>query len=267
MDIALVVSDVDGTLVTTDKRLTPATVAAVRRLQAAGIAFTLASSRPPIGLKALVEALDLSLPLGAFNGATIVRPDLSPVAQTLLQEDTAQAVAGRLEAAGVDLWIFAQGAWILRDPDGAYTDLEARTVGADPRVVPDLAPFLTSASKLVGVSRDVGLLHDLERDLSDAFAGRAAIHRSQPYYLDVTPPHVDKGRFVSWIAESLGIGPDRIATLGDAGNDVALFRRGRLSIAMGNAAPEVQRAASAITASNDADGFAEAVDRLILPRR
>ncbi len=263
MNIALVVSDVDGTLVTSDKRLTPATIAAVKRLDAAGIAFTVASARPPVGLASLVGPLNLRLPMGAFNGGTLVGPDLVPLATTLIPEVTARAVVEHLRGAGIDVWIFADGTWTLRDPDAPYVDLERRTLGVDPVVVGDLDPLLASAQKIVGVSRDTDGLARAEARLSDAFGARAGIGRSQPYYLDITPPGVSKGGFVIDIGRRLGIAPANIATLGDAGNDVAMFQASGLSFAMGNAAPEVRAAASAVTAGNDADGFAQAIARIV----
>lgn len=263
MDIALVVSDVDGTLVTDDKRLTPAAIAAVRRLGAAGIGFTLASSRPPIGLRPLAEALDLRLPLGAFNGSTVCTPDLRPISERLIPEAVARAAATRLDAAGIDVWVFADGAWNLRNPQAPYTDLERRTLQTEPHVVPDLSALLGRAAKIVGVSRDHAGLARLEEALAAELDGRAAVHCSQPYYLDVTPPGIDKGSFVADLGRQLGIPRERIATLGDAANDVALFRESGLSIAMGNAAPAVQRAASAVTADNNEDGFARAINRFV----
>ncbi|MGW5958135.1 Cof-type HAD-IIB family hydrolase [Methylorubrum thiocyanatum] len=263
MDIALVVSDVDGTLVTDDKRLTPAAIAAVRRLGAAGIGFTLASSRPPVGLRSLAEALDLRLPMGAFNGSTVCTPDLRPISERLIPEAVARAAATRLDAAGIDVWVFADGAWNLRNPQAPYTDLERRTLQTEPHVVPDLSALLGRAAKIVGVSRDHAGLARLEEALAAELDGRAAVHCSQPYYLDVTPPGIDKGSFVADLGLQLGIPRERIATLGDAANDVALFRESGLSIAMGNAAPAVQRAASAVTADNNEDGFARAINRFV----
>ena len=55
-----------------------------------------------------------------------------------------------------------------------------------------------------------------------------------------------------------------VVAIGDGHNDVAMFERSGLSIAMGNASPEVQRAADFVTASNDEDGFAQAIERLVL---
>ena len=263
--IALVISDVDGTLVTGDKRLTAATVAAVSRLRAAGIGFSIASARPPIGLRNLVAQLGLDLPMGAFNGASVVRPDLSPIEERLIPEPAARAALDQLLAAGLDIWVFAEGAWCLRDPNGPYTDLERRTIGAEPRVVADLGTLMGAASKIVGVSRDHAHLAACEAQIGAALADRATVHRSQAYYLDVTPPHLDKGRFVTWMSAHLGIPPERIATFGDAGNDRPMFARSGFSVAMGNAEAAVQAAAQAVTDSNDADGFAHGVARFILP--
>ncbi|PIK70707.1 hydrolase, partial [Methylobacterium frigidaeris] len=92
----------------------------------------------------------------------------------------------------------------------------------------------------------------------------AAVHRSQAYYLDVTPPHVDKGHFVARIAGELGTPLDRVAVLGDMANDTAMFARAGLSIAMGNASDAVKRAATHVTGTNEAEGFAEAVERYVL---
>ncbi|KAB1074196.1 HAD-IIB family hydrolase [Methylobacterium planeticum] len=264
-DIALVISDVDGTLVTTDKRVTPAVAAAVRRLGAAGIAFTVASSRPPVGLSGLVGALDLRLPMGAFNGATVVGPDLAILSETLIPEATAREAAARLEAAGLDLWVFAHGRWSLRDGQGPYTDVERRTLQAEPAIVDDLGPLLGAASKLVGVSPDFAHLAACETGIAEALGARAAVHRSQAYYLDVTPPGLDKGSFVTWMSRHLDIPEHRIATFGDAGNDSAMFARSGLAVAMGNAEPAVQASAGHVAAGNDADGFADGVARFLLP--
>lgn len=266
MPLALVVSDVDGTLVTPDKTLTPAAIAAARRLSEAGIGFTLCSSRPPFGLKGLVAALDLRLPLGAFNGGAIVAPDLAPIARTLIPAPTARRAAALMERAGLDIWVFADGLWAARDPEAAYVDLERRTLDADPTIVPDLGDLLGRAAKVVGVSADPALVRRAESELAEALGDAALVHRSQPYYLDVTPPGVSKGSFVAWLARRLGIARQDIATIGDAGNDRAMFEASGLSVAMGNAPPELRRAASFVTGDNRSEGFAAAIERLLASR-
>ncbi|WP_336488887.1 HAD-IIB family hydrolase [Methylobacterium nigriterrae] len=263
-DIALVITDVDGTLVTTDKRVTPAAAEAAGRLRAAGIGFTVASSRPPVGLASLVRELGLTLPMAAFNGASVVGPDLATLSETLIPEAVAREAAARLAAAGLDVWVFAHGRWSLRDGAAPYTDVERRTLQVEPDIVADLAPLLLAASKIVGVSPDFAHLAACEGEIAAALGAGAAVHRSQAYYLDVTPPGLDKGSFVGWMSRHLGIPPERIATFGDAGNDTALFAASGFSVAMGNAEPAVRARASAVTGTNDADGFARGVARFIL---
>src|SRR4249920_35120 len=84
--IAAVLTDVDGTLVTKDKVLTPRALQAVRQLRERGIVFTITSGRPPFGMRMLVEPLGLTMPMAAFNGGVIVLPDLSILDERLLPE-------------------------------------------------------------------------------------------------------------------------------------------------------------------------------------
>ena len=83
-DVRLVVADVDGTLVTPEKLLTPWARAVVRRIIKAGIGFTITSGRPPRGMKMLIEELQLENPITAFNGGLVVRPDLSIIREHLV---------------------------------------------------------------------------------------------------------------------------------------------------------------------------------------
>ncbi|GJE18004.1 Cof-type HAD-IIB family hydrolase [Methylobacterium marchantiae] len=264
--IAFVISDVDGTLVTSDKVLTRRSREAVRRLEASGIGFTIASARPPMGLTSLIADLDLRHPIGAFNGSTLIEPDGSIIAEHLIPEDTAREAVRGLGALGLDIWVFAKGQWNLRNPHGAYTDLERRTLRAEPTTVADLAPLLDAASKIVGVSADADHLAACESRIAEALGNGADVHRSQAYYLDVTPHGQGKGSFVDEMARRLGIPRARIATLGDAANDVPMFARSGFSVAMGNAGEAVKRAASTVTATNDDEGFAEAVEEFFLTR-
>src|SRR5262249_11828995 len=102
--VSLVVSDVDGTLVTTDKVLTERNRAAVARLREAGIGFPIMSSRPPFGVSMLIEPLSLRLPIGAFNGAVLVAPDLSVIERSELSGEVARDAVSMLRAAAVGIW-------------------------------------------------------------------------------------------------------------------------------------------------------------------
>jgi Cof subfamily protein (haloacid dehalogenase superfamily) len=261
--IALVVSDVDGTLVTHDKRLTDGAKRAVQRLHDAGIGFTITSSRPPVGMRFLIEPLGITLPVGPFNGSSMVDPQLKPIQQHLIPATAAQRSIEVLDQFGVDVWLFTNEQWIIRRDDGKYVPHERDTIQFDPTFAKDFAPYLAVACKIVGASADATLLQRCEIAMQQALGAQATAIRSQSYYLDITPPGQDKGTFVEAMAKRLGISTDATATIGDMQNDLAMFKKSGLSIAMGNATDDVKQQASHVTFSNEEEGFAGAIDFIL----
>lgn len=264
--VSLVVSDVDGTLVTHDKLLTPAAIKAVADLNAAGIAFTSVSSRPPRGMAMLVEPLNLVYPLGAFNGGTIFMPDLKPIDEQTIPLEAARQAIAVMQEYGADIWVFSGNHWLVTNPDGHYVQREHHTVQFDPTVVPTFEPYLGKAGKIVGSSPDFERLQQCEAHLQQVLGETATARRSQDYYLDVTPPGLNKGTAVRSLARMMNVPLQEVAVLGDMVNDLPMFAVAGLSIAMGNGTDAVKAAADAVTDSCDDDGFAKAVARFILPR-
>jgi hydroxymethylpyrimidine pyrophosphatase-like HAD family hydrolase len=108
------------------------------------------------------------------------------------------------------------------------------------------------------------LVAQCEKDAPDALGAQVSAARSQRYYLDVTHPNANKGTVTKTLSKLLTVPAAEIATLGDMPNDVLMFRKSGVSIAMGNASPEVQKQARFVTASYNDEGFAKAVERYIL---
>lgn len=261
--IKLVVSDVDGTLLTSDKRITDAAKAAERKLRAAGIGFTIVSSRPTVGMQFLVEPLALALPFGSFNGSSIVDPQMKPIVHTIIPPSIVQRGLAVFERFRIDIWLFGHDRWLIRDPDGEYVGLEQRAIRHAPTVVADLALHLQGVSKIVGASSDPALLQRCEAAMREAVGSEATAVRSQPFYLDITPPGRDKGTFVEAMAQRLGIATAEVAVIGDMENDLPMFARSGLSFATGDAAEEIKQRATHVTASNDDEGFAKAIDTIL----
>ncbi|HEY3917284.1 MAG TPA: Cof-type HAD-IIB family hydrolase [Stellaceae bacterium] len=264
--IALVISDVDGTLVTTQKQVTERTRQAVAALHAHGIGFTVVSSRPVFGLRMLVATLGIKVPLAAFNGGALARPDLTVIDHRNLARAAAGDIIAFLDARKLGVWLFTTEEWLTRDPAGAHVSHETITVQQRPTVVSSLDAFLDRAVKIVGVSDDFARLEAIESEARPAFAARATVARSQRYYLDFVAPGIDKGYAVRALSQTTGIPLAEIVTLGDMENDVPMFRQSAFSVAMGNASDAVKAEAHESTLSNDEDGFAAAVERFILPR-
>jgi Cof subfamily protein (haloacid dehalogenase superfamily) len=264
--IRAVISDVDGTLVTTDKTLSGRAQAAVAELRARGIGFTIISSRPPRGLGMLLAPLRLTTPFAACNGGIITAPDLSVIAEHDIPSRIARRAIAQMERDNIESWVFAGEHWLVKEDHGPLVELERRTVQFAPKLVEDFTPYLASAVKIVGASTDHRRVACCEAKLSIAFAGGATVARSQAYYLDITHPLANKGAALAVLAKLMGVPTSEIVVLGDGRNDLPMFVAAGLSIAMGNAGDEVKAKADLVTAANDEEGFAQAVEQFVLPR-
>jgi hypothetical protein len=175
--ISLVLSDVDGTLVTEEKVLTEDARAAVRRLLDAGIRFAVTSGRPPLGMAMLLDALHLDTPIAGFNGGLFVTPDLAILEQKTLPEDVAAKSIELIRAHGLDAWVYRGNDWLISRADAPHVAREAWTVKFDPKVVADVAEKLDQVAKIVGVSDDLERVQRCEADAEVSLGPRATARR------------------------------------------------------------------------------------------
>ena len=266
--IRMVIADVDGTLVTQRKVLTARAAEAVLQLQQAGIQFSVTSGRPPRGMAMLIDPLKLTQPLAAFNGGVLIEPDLATVVdQKYLPPGVPDKVIEAIEKHGLDVWVYTDTGWFVRDPNAAHVAREQWTVKFPPTVVKTFAGLLARVAKIVGVSDDYDRVAKCETDVQQAGGEHISAARSQPYYLDVTHPQANKGGVVLAMSKLLNIRAAEIATIGDMPNDVLMFQKSGTSIAMGNASPEVQASATYVTSTNEDEGFAKAIAEFVLNRQ
>ena len=266
--LRMLIADVDGTLVTQEKVLTKRAAEAVLSLHDAGIEFSVTSGRPPRGMAMLIEPLKLTQPLAAFNGGVLIKPDLTTVVdQKFFPPGVPEQVIEAIENHGLDVWLYTDTGWFVRDANAAHVAREQWTVKFPPSVVKNFAGLLGRVAKIVGVSDDLEGVAKCEKDVQQAGGTHISAARSQPYYLDVTHPQANKGGVVLAMSKLLNIPAEAIATIGDMPNDVLMFEKSGVSIAMGNASPEVQASATYVTSSNEEEGFANAIEKFVLSGR
>jgi Cof subfamily protein (haloacid dehalogenase superfamily) len=262
--IALVLADVDGTLVTEEKVLTPRARRAVSALREAGILFAITSGRPPRGMSMLFDVLEIDMPVAGFNGGLFTRRDLTILEEKNLPPDVAREAISLIRQQGLDAWVYRGNDWLITKANAPHVAREAWTVKFEPTVVSDVAEDLQGVTKIVGVSDDHEKVQRCEAAAQAAFGSQATAARSQPYYLDVTNKNANKGAVVEYLAQHVKVPAEEIATIGDQPNDVLMFKRSGFSIAMGNASDEVKAHAAAVTASYNDEGFAKAMEAFIL---
>jgi Cof subfamily protein (haloacid dehalogenase superfamily) len=264
-NIKVLLADVDGTLVTEQKILTERAVKAVKALEAKGIKFAVTSGRPPKGMDMLIKPLALSTPIAGFNGGAMVEPGGKVIEEKTLPPDVARKAIELILKHKMDAWLYTAKDWFVHDRKAPHCDREAWTVKFEPVVVPAFKDEdLDKAVKIVGVSDDHDLVATCEKDAQEAFGDTVSAARSQPYYLDITHPHANKGDVVETLSKTLGVPKDQFATIGDMPNDVNMFKKSGFSIAMGNSSDEVKKQASATTDSYNDEGFAKAVEKYLL---
>ena len=213
----------------------------------------------------LIEPLALRTPVAGFNGGVLVNPDLYVIESHTLDPAAARQIVNLILDRGLDAWVYTETEWLVRDKNAPHVAREAWTVKFEARVVASFTDaHLAHAVKIVGVSDKLDLVAACEKAAQDVLGDKASAARSQPYYLDVTHPRANKGTVVETLSKRLNIPSAQIATMGDMPNDVLMFSKSGFSIAMGNASDEVKAQASAVTDSNENEGFAKAVGKFIL---
>ncbi|QNQ11135.1 Cof-type HAD-IIB family hydrolase [Sphingomonas alpina] len=261
--VRLVVSDLDGTLVDKQKKLTQPVIDAVARLRAAGIGFTVISARPRSGMMPIADALEIDDPMGAFNGGTVFRRDGTILCQHRIDPDVVRTMFDLVGDAAVDRWVFADDIWYASTDQGSHVASERIASNQAPVITTDFSALYDRADKLTFVSDDPALLADLH-DRAAGLSARATIVQSQTYYLDVTALAANKGDGIALLAGAMDTALSNVAAIGDQANDLPMFARAGLSIAMGQGPAEVRAKADLVTSGNDADGVARAIGEMIL---
>jgi Cof subfamily protein (haloacid dehalogenase superfamily) len=263
--VRLVIADVDGTLVTQEKVLTARAVEVVAKLREAKIKFVVTSGRPPRGMAMLIEPLKIEEPLAAFNGGVLTEPDLTTVVgQNFLAPTVVAQVVKLILDHKLDAWVYTDKEWFVRDVNAPHVAREQWTVKFPPAISTNIEGIIERVVKVVGVSDDLDAVQRCEKDTQEACGSNASAARSQPYYLDVTNPKANKGEVVRIFSDLLKIPVEAIATIGDMPNDVLMFKKSGISIAMGNASQDVQKSATYVTTSNEQEGFANAMEKFVL---
>ncbi len=263
--IKLVLSDVDGTLVTSDKTLTKRAIESVARLRDADIIFALTSARPPRALVRFVDPLEIATPLGAFNGGLIVDPQMRVIEEKVIAQDISGPITELLSQHGLDIWAYQGENWYVLDQDGPHIEHESQGCSCKPTQVTNFHGIDGGFVKVVGIGEDTTTIAMANALINERFTNEVSASQSQNFFVDVTHARATKGHVVKYLAATYGLDLDEIAVIGDMHNDVSMFEVAGFSVAMGNALEEVQLAADVVTTTNDHEGFARAIETFILP--
>ncbi|MGH7728856.1 MAG: Cof-type HAD-IIB family hydrolase [Vulcanimicrobiaceae bacterium] len=261
----LLAIDLDGTLVQPRRPLRPRVVAAVRQAQRAGIRTTIVTGRMYVGAKPFAEALALDGPIACYQGAVIADARSGRFAS---ETPLAFAVAARIYAAATahDFHVqFYTGDQFFVEHRNAYSELYERTSGTQAVLVPSLLErFAGIDPTKVNVVTEIARTAECQALMESVCGDDAYVTRSNPEFVEMLDPRVDKGRAFRAIAEQLGIPLEATIAIGDSYNDLPFLQTAGFGIAMGSAPEELKAAADAVVGDVEHDGVVEAIERYVL---
>lgn len=267
MNYRLIALDLDGTLYNDRKEITPATLNALRDAQDSGIRLMISSARPVPGLYRSRDALDMERHDGilmAYNGGRILTARDN---QTLFADEipleTARDMLKKLEDMPVTPILDDGRIFYVTDPAAYKVEYECKNNDMTCERVPNLAEFIHFAPAKILMSVQPEQIAEVQREIARMLPEGLTVVQTAAFYLEIIPKTVGKGAALLKVCEKLHIDPAQTIAFGDSENDISILRAAGQGVAMGNAAGNVKAAANFITLSNNEDGIAKALERLL----
>lgn len=263
----LIALDLDGTLNNDRKLITPKTKAALMAAQHSGIRLMLASARPSPGLYKERDALrlqDFGGILMSYNGGRITEAATGRVLfETAMPQDAARQVLQALKALPVTPILDDGTQFFVTDPKGYKVEYECRNNHMVCSRVADLAAFLAFDPVKILMSVEPEALPGVQRQIAAILPRSLTVVQTSPFYLEVIPRKIHKGQGIFAVCRALDISPSEVIAFGDAENDIPMLQAAGVGVAMGNACAAVKAAADFVTASNNDDGIALALEKYL----
>ena len=269
MKYKLLVLDVDGTLLNEKKEITPRAQAALLKVQQMGVHIVLASGRPTSGVMPLAEALELNHYGGfilSYNGGQIINAQTGELLfEKRIDPEMLPYLDKKAKKNDFAIFTYHKNQLITDKPDNQHVLDEARLSGMEVVGVDNFVEAIDFAPcKCMLASDDEEALVGLENHWKKRLDGVLDVFRSEPFFLEVVPPSIDKGNTLGILLSKLSILPEEVVAIGDGVCDVSMIQLAGLGIAMGNAQDSVKACADITTLPNTHEGVAVAVEKAIL---
>lgn len=265
MEYEMLVLDLDGTLTNSKKELTEPTRQALLEIQQLGKKVVLASGRPINGVLPLAEKLDLAKYgsfILSFNGARITQCSTGQaIYNKLLPAEVIRPIYEYIRTfPGLDIISYDADTIISGIEPNEYTEKESFINNMEVRVVEDFPSVLDFPVNKLLVPGEPSVLEECMPVLQKKYHGFLNIYRSEPFFLEIMPQHIDKAYSLQKLLNSIGLTADQMICCGDGYNDISMIEYAGLGVAMANAQAPVKDTADFITKSNDEDGILHVID-------
>ncbi|ERJ11202.1 Cof-type HAD-IIB family hydrolase [Haloplasma contractile] len=267
MTYKALVLDMDGTLLTSENKISDRTKEKLMEIQEKGFRLILASGRPTFGMLKIARELKLDhygsfiLP---FNGGKIIQMnDSTIIHDSSLDEDMIHELYEVSREYKVGLMAYTPENIITEDDDEYITKESEINKMPINRVQSFKEAFRTKSVKCLMTGHG-DYLAELETKMKERYKGKLSISRSMPFFLECMPLGIDKAQSIERLLNHIGLSVDEVIACGDGYNDVAMVEYAGLGVAMANGCEPIKEIADYITRSNDEDGIVDVIDRFLL---
>lgn len=268
MDYKLIAVDIDGTLTNTKKEITPRTRFALLEAQAKGKRVILASGRHPIGLYPIAQDLMLDRYGGyimSFNGGKIISCDTdTTVVSKPFPREYLSDIVGVLKDSNITVITFDDKKIYADAKVNDYTYIERDVIKAEMVVVEDFVSAVKFDFNKILLAGEPLELDRYQAILTKRYDGLLDICKSAPYFLEIMPFGISKGSMLPRLLEKIGVKREELIAFGDNYNDLTMIGYAGMGVAMGNAETPVKRIANYVCETNDEDGVAKTIEKMIL---
>lgn len=268
MGYEVIALDIDGTLTTTDKKLTDRTKAAISQIQQIGKTVVLASGRHDYGIYPTAKELELDKFGGyimAFNGGKVINASSGKVMSSVkFPLEYVEPIYNYIKDTDITVMTYEGNRIIANNKVNEYTNIEPSILKMEMKVVDDFVSYVNFDVNKLLLAGEPEVIDKYQELLKEEFQGYLDIFKSAPFFLEIMPLGVNKGTSLSTLLKQLGYTRKQLIACGDSYNDMTMIGFAGLGVCMENGEKEVQKIADVIAESNDDDGVAKIIEKYML---
>ena len=261
MKAKLFVTDMDGTLLNSQRKISDKVKLAIKKAVKAGVIFTVATGRMHISALPYVQELGIDVPVITYNGALIKYASGDEVFASYLDKQLVQSLVDYAQEQNIHIQLYSDDK-LYYSQENELSKFYQTAAGVTGHPVGDaLVEYMDKVPKLLLIGRTPEEADRAARDIAAKFAGQIVAVKSTPIYVELIKPGINKASAIAKMAEIYKVPSEAILAIGDSNNDITMLQSAHYGVAMGNANADVKRIAKYQVADCDHDGIAEAIER------